>query len=357
MTKTLRALAAVPFLAAAVTAAAQPRGPLTIIPMDYPPPQAARSSDTTAINSFGHVTGAISPFFPASNPYLYTPATGVVVQPIPGDASIRALSDAGHMAGWYFPSGASTPLASILHNGELTTFQNLPGAAGGAIYGVNNAGVAVGTAIANNRNIAAVVFQNGAPTPLPSLGVAGGVAYDINNAGQIVGSSRTPQDLGRACLWQNGQAIDLGTLGGSTSEAVAINDLGMIVGSSAVNPSRDEGFIWHDGVMTSAGTLGGTRSGLLGINNLGQAVGFSLNAAGQSRAVIWDGELVDLNTLLPPGSGWERLEVATGINDQGFIIGNGIYNGRQRGFLIIPSPAGALLMLGFGIIAPRRRRR
>jgi hypothetical protein len=45
--------------------------------------------------------------------------------------------------------------------------------------------------------------------------------------------------------------------------------------------------------------------------------------------------MIDLNTLISQGSGWE-LEWATGINDSGQIVGVGFHNGLQRAFLLTP---------------------
>ena len=53
------------------------------------------------------------------------------------------------------------------------------------------------------------------------------------------------------------------------------------------------------------------------------------------HAVIWphDGHpMVDLNTLLPKGSGWE-LKAAYGINDAGHVVGKGVLKGATHAFL------------------------
>lgn len=55
------------------------------------------------------------------------------------------------------------------------------------------------------------------------------------------------------------------------------------------------------------------------------------------KAYYWDSSsgIVDLNTLLPLGSGW-LLEDAYLINNQGAIVGYGKYNGELRRFLLKP---------------------
>jgi hypothetical protein len=55
------------------------------------------------------------------------------------------------------------------------------------------------------------------------------------------------------------------------------------------------------------------------------------------HAAIWtNGVVTDLNTLLPPGSGWD-LEDALAINDNGDIVGIGAHNGQADGFLLSTS--------------------
>jgi hypothetical protein len=51
---------------------------------------------------------------------------------------------------------------------------------------------------------------------------------------------------------------------------------------------------------------------------------------------VWDnGELVDLNERIAPDSGWQ-LSRATAINDRGQIVGCGVFQGQQAGFVLTP---------------------
>ena len=77
------------------------------------------------------------------------------------------------------------------------------------------------------------------------------------------------------------------------------------------------------------------------INESGQIVGSaSLGGEGwNASALLWqDGVMMDLNTLVPPGSGW-TLETARAINDCGQIVGEGLVDGERRMFLLTPSDA------------------
>ena len=90
---------------------------------------------------------------------------------------------------------------------------------------------------------------------------------------------------------------------------------------------------------------GASDGSALGINKSHDAVGFergALNPDDEDQvsqiAVEWrDGVSHDLNASLPPASGW-KLTRAARINDDGEIIGEGLYNGVRASFLLVPLP-------------------
>ena len=68
------------------------------------------------------------------------------------------------------------------------------------------------------------------------------------------------------------------------------------------------------------------------MNDAGQVVGQA-----DTRAFLWQGDrLIDLNTHLPPQSGWS-LYGANAINNRGQIVGWGTYSGPTRAFLMTPT--------------------
>jgi probable HAF family extracellular repeat protein len=119
-------------------------------------------------------------------------------------------------------------------------------------------------------------------------------AYDINASGQVVGESG-----GRAVRWDfNGSAqtvTDLGVLSATVNSmaACAINDAGQIVGGASFKNGSSAGFLFYKGTM------------------------------------------YDLATRLTNGSGWSDLQ-PTDINNQGFIVGMGSFNGVTQGFVAVP---------------------
>ena len=82
------------------------------------------------------------------------------------------------------------------------------------------------------------------------------------------------------------------------------------------------------------------------INDAGEIAGYSwIVGNGSTHAfVVLNGVMVDLNSLLTPAdSGWV-ITAAYGINDQGQIVGEGLYQGQSYAILLNdppPLPAGS----------------
>ena len=116
---------------------------------------------------------------------------------------------------------------------------------------------------------------------------------------------------------------DLGTLGGNNSEAIWINDAGVVVGSADLPGSQiHDAVVWTNGKIHDLGTVAGDPcSRGRGLNASGQVVGGSSDCRNFLHAFVWEegGPMLDLNRLIPPGSGWQ-LTNAFNINDRGEIL-------------------------------------
>lgn len=254
----------------------------------------------------------------------------------------------GHTCvGFVWRFGAMSPLPTL-------------GGPNGFAAGINNRGQVVGWAensvhdpTCHGRNqvlqFEAVVWgpdgqvQQQLP-PFPSD--PDGAAVTINDNGQVAGiSGICDQAVGRfsakhAVVWENGAVSDLGNLGGGAwNTPFAINNLGQIVGFSDLPGDEDGNPNFHavlwpktggvqcGGKCLDLGTLpGDSLSEATGINNQGQIVGTSIGAGSPfgSRAFLWEnGQFTDLNSLVVPGTTLQL--VATGdINDRGEITGSAI---------------------------------
>jgi probable HAF family extracellular repeat protein len=236
--------------------------------------------------------------------------------------------------------------------------------AGGALFGLNTAGVMVGFnpvagvprayVYSPTAGTATLVTLNAATKVIP----ARDTAFNVNRAGQIVGTSNnaagaarpvlwatamsTPQDLGtagpgyaldinasgavvgwwsnagspRAFVWTSGGGL-VDPLGGVSGKARGINDSGVVVGEVSTAGGL-RAFRWSSGGgLQVLGTLGGTSSVANDIGPNGRTVGASTTSAGHTHAFIWWPEfnrMDDLGTL----GGTES--VATGTVDH-LVVG------------------------------------
>ncbi|MBN9501408.1 MAG: hypothetical protein BGO01_01165 [Armatimonadetes bacterium 55-13] len=296
------------------------------------------------------------------SPYdLMGPAGATVL----GVSSINRLGDAVGTAG----GGRSAPQGVLWKSGVAEYLPTEDGDAddtetlyGSRAIGINDAGVIAGNA-ETQYGTQGVIWEPGNIRLLMSLDpideYQDSVAMAINGLGQVAGAAAQGA-FKRAVIWEGDTIRVLGGLG-DVAGAEDINDFGKSVGWTANSDGSTSGF-YNDGtdtflLPTLTGMFYGDASA---INNDGIIVGYSApDGIGEGRATMWkDGVAYDLNDLLGPDAADWTLIGATGIDDDGSIIGYGYYNGEGRAFLLrpVPEPASMLALAG-GLAALLRRRK
>ena len=251
-------------------------------------------------------------------------------------------------------------------SGGLQELGVLPGGTASIGGGVSGDGNVV-TGASFDVDFNATAFRWTSSGGMQSLGtLPGGASSEgrkvSRDGSTIIGVAGTG-DGDRAFAWtESGGMQSLGLLssGDGWSSAFGVNGDGSVVagfsGTSAV--------IWTNGVAQDIGALpGATNAIAYTLSDDGSLVGgYSFLSSGV-RATLWTEALgtVDLNTYLPTLgidlTGW-TLQYTRDISSDGTtIVGDGVFNGEFRGWVVtIPSPgAAAVLGLG-GLMATRRRR-
>jgi probable HAF family extracellular repeat protein len=262
-------------------------------------------------------------FEPPNHAFLWSNGTMKDLGTLGGDFSEGvAINGSGEVVGWAQTKAGYAD--QFLWNGK--TMVDL-GNWNGNATDINDAGQISGTCgTAPGQH--ACLFSNGTLTQLPNpttftpFNCAGSA---INKTGQVVGGCDDASSNLHAVLWQNGMATDLGTLGGSAANATAINNIGQVVGWAGTSAGASHGFLYSNGRMTDLGFSWVPAA----INDSGVIVG--------SDMIYRNGTVQNLNTLIPPGSGF-TLANAAGINNNGQIVVDG-YNaqGFYHTFLLTPS--------------------
>lgn len=231
---------------------------------------------------------------------------------------------------------------------------------------VTNEGETSGEASLAGGNWHAILWQGRSTTDLGTLGGLNSSAFGSPNAmGQVVGVSETSETdpngedycgffasgapwSGTTCqgfLWQDGAMTPLSTLGGYNAAASAINKQGEVAGNAETatadstcppyDPSQgqyqvlqDEPVVWENGQIEQLPTYGGDPDGFaIAINNHGQAAGASgvcstfnvVNGLYLSpvHALFWDhGNVTNIGSL-----GGAFGNQAHNINNRGEVVG------------------------------------
>ena len=183
-------------------------------------------------------------------------------------------------------------------------------------------------------------------------GSARSVAAGLDDLGQVAGSSETSAADQHAFLYANGTMTDLGVPPGAfASGARAINRSGQIAGDIVPASGPSHAALYSSGMWVALGALpGAAATQATAINSAGRIVGTAVfpvvgyNPFRPGRHVgfvVRGGSLVDLNTLIPAGSGL-TITGAIGINDSGQILCDAVNGGgRARAVLLTPGPPAA----------------
>jgi probable HAF family extracellular repeat protein len=263
---------------------------------------------------------------------MITSGLDVTHGPRPQQEVVRRFLVAGAAIVW----AAAPAWAAAQYN--MTDLGTLGGSYSDA-RGINNAGQITGeTHLPGDGSFHAYLYDHGVMQDIHPATRPWSSGERINDLGQIAGFWTGGGGGAYAMRYTVADWLDLGALpGGRKSTADAINATGQITGEAETATTYHAYF--YDGTMHDLGTLGGIISWGRGINDIGQIVGMARDTAGADRAFLYsDGVMYDINSLIPPDSGWTMID-ARDINNSGVIVAYGWRNYPAAGhaFLLTPS--------------------
>lgn len=310
-------------------------------------------SYATAINDMGLVTGYcylnVSPDGGSASEHAFVWKEGKIT-PLPTLGGKNCLSfainDRGDIVGYAYTEKSHQP-ARWSTQGDVKV--EALASSNGTAFAINQKGDMAGNLSSPAR---VVQWRSGQMTELRLSEKNDEHTTAMNGRGDILGytARRDPNEplsfsiphidnnRYQAFLWRDGKKSELAALGGAECFGAAMDETGTIVGWAHTAKKAKHACLWKKEVPTDLGGLDGETSEAFGINSSGDVVGQAQDKKYNLRAVLWkDGGIIDLNTLIPAGSGWD-LSRASGINSRGQIIGQGFKGGSAHAFLLTPFP-------------------
>ncbi len=353
----------------------------------------------TGINSSGQVIGVATPNGIGAWPnapkdanqipqqaYMYAGGGAIGIGLVGATAStVAGMNDLGAVVGDSTINGESHPY--LYANGTMIDLSSALGAA--TLAGINDKGEIVGYTAGGSAfeydGTTMTLLSGGAVGPSAGNSQPSNFRAGINTTGQIAASGTAPHSYslnGPLCtatadafVYSGGKSQAVGMpFGCGNSYGVDINDISQLLGQ-VVKGNNTNAFLENlkTGTATLLPTMGGNFNYVYGINDHGMVVGNS-NLCSDPKAQCYynyvatlydNGNLINLNTFAPTSSGWVFYN-ATGINNNGDIVGYGTLNGVLTGFLLTaedppdaPEPGtwGLLTAGVFGLFVARKRKR
>ena len=280
-----------------------------------------------AINDSGEIAGTTA----AHRAALWSDGRGVRELPLPpGFVNSEAVSinNHGHVLVIAYDRTFSKHESFIFAAGALTL---LSGEQTRAFQISDSEAVAGESLIPGKTGSQPVVWRHHALRPIDIC--CGGSATGSNRNGEVIGDTYDDEGRYHAFLWSEARGMQSIGPPHEYSSAIAINIRGHVLIEA---PS---GALFHaEGSSMRLKLAAKTPSHPRALNDCDVVVGSFGPFSDASRAFVWERSqgFQDLNSLIPPDSGW-KLESAAGINNRGEIVGKGDSKHHDNsGFLLIP---------------------
>jgi probable HAF family extracellular repeat protein len=277
-----------------------------------------------AINDSGEIAGTT----PEHRAALWSRNAGLRLIDLPAGfshAEAVAIDREGQVAGIAYDASFKTHQSFLASSRVIT----LLGSDEARVHALGPGNRAVGESRSKP-----VVWNGGNMRRLESC--CGGSAQAANDRGQVAGTAYDTQGHYHSVLWDPGARMREIGPDGVYSATVAMNNRGdvLIQALSRVYLFSASGLMPLDLPRKPPAHA-------RAVNDEGIVVGYLGPFSDAARAFLWSpgSGIVDLNSRLRPNSDGWKLELATGINNRGEIVGKGdTAHADDVGFLLLPVP-------------------
>ena len=239
----------------------------------------ATSTDITAVNAGGTLTGFSSAGAGANGQWFTVTSDGVVTDHADDGDSITptAINAGGEVVG-------DDGLNGFFAVGGALTVLSAPGATGTLVSAVNDAGEIVGnytdaSGVQHGFTDIGGVFATIDPAGSTSTEVAG-----VNNGGEIAGTYIDSSGVTDGFTETGGVFTTLQAPGALSTVVEAVNDAGTVTGFYLGSDVQQHGFVDLGGVISTLDPPGSTGAMPTGVNSAGEVFGTDRNAAGLETA-------------------------------------------------------------------------
>jgi hypothetical protein len=257
---------------------------------------------------------------------------------------------------------SSSGITGIAYSGGSFESVLFPNAHNTYLFGINNAGVAVGGWNLNDLPDHPFRYSQGVFDEQPGvIGSTSTSLFGINNAGHLVGEYLDTTGVPHGFLSRDGTITVIDVPGYNVTEALGLNDSDSVVGTYGTafqfpNPSGQpipyHGFVYSNGVLTTIDCPNAIGTSVYGINNRGDLSGTCHEAGQLSHGFVYSNGI--FTTIEAPGA---EDTIVRGISDSGQVVGRyrtaaNVYHG----FIATPVPIPGGLLAGALAAAASLRR-
>lgn len=295
-----------------------------------------------AVNDLGQVVGASRmPGDLTTHSFLYSKGKMIDLYPLNSQGmqtvGPSSINNAGQIASGMIVNGVYVPAILDSVTGKVTLIGSLGGITdflfSGVATSINAEGNATGYSYLDSLNRHGFLYSDSVMTDIGSFGgYSAGLAIDDEN--EIAGSASDTDGVAHGFAYNDGVMTDLSP--GTESYGMGINNQGQIVGQFFHAPDGHHAFLYSGGNFIDLGVAGSPETVAYAINDDGQIVGITTIAGKQHAFLFENAEILDLNSVIPRGSGWE-LVWAFDINQKGQIVGYGLVDNKFRAYLLTPA--------------------